>query len=58
MKNKILYGITYAAVAVGFLAGSGLDSENLVPYMAVSMGCLAWVALFYFINKEKIESEL
>lgn len=58
MKNKILYGITGAAAVGIMVAGSFLDSENYLPFLAVVMFCLTWIALFYSINKEKIESEL
>lgn len=57
MRNKILKGITGAAVVGIMVAGSCLDSENYMPFMAVCMICFTWCTLFYFANKDRFESE-
>ena len=57
MKNKILWGITYTAVALGMVAGCFWDSENCMPFVAAVAICGAWVALFYEANKNRFESE-
>lgn len=57
MKNKILKGITGAAVALTMVAGCFLDSDNYLPFLAVVMICISWCALFYLANKDRFESE-
>lgn len=58
MKNKVLKSITGAAAVLTMVAGSFLDSENYLPFLAVVMICIAWLALFYHANKDRIEREL
>lgn len=53
MKNKILMTITYFMVAMLFVAGCGLDSDNLLPFVLCGIS-LAWLALFSEVNKEVI----
>jgi hypothetical protein len=53
VKNKILMGITYLMVAVLFIAGCGLDSGSVLPYILCSVS-LAWLALFTEVNREVI----
>ena len=53
MKNKILMCITYLNVAMLFIAGCGLDSDNLLPYVLCVIS-LAWLGLFSQVNKEVI----
>ena len=58
MKNKILKGITGTAVVLAMVAGCLLDSDCYLPFLAVVMICITWVALFYFANKDRFEREL
>lgn len=53
MKNKILMSITYLMVAVLFIAGCGLDSGSVLPYILCSVS-LAWLALFTAVNREAL----
>ncbi len=53
MKDKILMGITYIMVALLFIAGCGLDSDSVLPYILCGIS-LVWIALFTEVNKEVI----
>ena len=53
MKDKILIGITYLMVAVFFIAGCGLDSDSVLPYILCTVS-LSWIALFTAVNREVI----
>lgn len=53
MKDKILMGITYIMVALLFIAGCGLDSGSVLPYILCGIS-LVWIALFTAVNKEVI----
>ena len=51
MKDKILMGITYLMVAILFIAGCGLDSNSVLPYILCAVS-LVWIALFTAVNRE------
>ena len=53
MKDKILMGITYLMVGILFIAGCGLDSNSVLPYILCGIS-LAWIALFTAVNKEAL----
>ena len=53
MKNKILMSITYLMVAVLFIAGCGLDSNSVLPYILCGVS-LTWLGLFTAVNREVI----
>jgi len=53
VKDKILMGITYLMVAILFIAGCGLDSDSVLPYILCSVS-LAWIVLFTAVNREVI----
>lgn len=53
MKDKILMGITHIMVAILFIAGCGLDSDSVLPYILCGIS-LVWIALFTAVNWEVI----
>ena len=56
MKNKILMSTTYLMVAVFLIAGCGLDSESILPYILCSVS-LAWLVLFTAVNREALNGK-
>lgn len=53
MKNKILMSITYIMLAVFLIAGCGLDSDSITPYILCSVS-LMWLLPFVLVNREVI----
>lgn len=53
MKDKILMGITYIMVALLFIAGCGLDSDSVLPYILCGIS-LVWITLFTAVNREAL----
>lgn len=52
-KNKILKGITTAAIVNLILAGCCLDSENLtIPLILFGVSAL-WIFVFYLANNNE-----
>ena len=54
MKNFILKLITAVAWMAFLLGGCSLESNSIVPVIAVLLG-IAWIALFYMANSETLE---
>lgn len=54
MKNKILWGVTYASIGTLCTAECFLDSENQSPFIVAIVLSLAWLSIFFGVNNDAI----
>lgn len=51
MKNKVLTAVNWLVVVLTLITSCMLDSESDLPIMVLT-GCVAYLALFWFVNRE------